>query len=486
MIFLPPKLRLLFFSVIILNAGYSQSKKTSLLTKKYSPTELKADAEILKSVILKMHPAVGVYQTRERYVEIFDSLPQSITDSLTEKQFRIKLKIFLNTLHCGHTEAIYSKAYGKEVSKVKLNYSPYIFIPVQNKIYVLSSIDKKGDTLLRKGTEILKINGFTADSMIKASRQMVTVDGYNLTGKDHFLKYGFNGYYLGLFGRPDTFSVEYKMNEKIKTLKYPAVKLLNVPAIQLLPKNDSTFTVYKRAAIKFKYLDVEKKTMFVKISSFSHKRYKKAYRKIFKKLKRNNTENLIIDLRNNGGGSLGNSYKLLSYLLDSTQQQTLKTRVKKYPQKKYTKGNVWFKLMRTAFKYIATKQSIGDTEKYTVKIKPRKNNYTKKLIVLINGGSFSASCLVATYLKDKNRATFIGEETAGTIEGCNAGITPYYTLPNTKLKIRIPAFRINHNVCKINTGHGIIPDYVLEYTINDIFAKRDLELQKVKQLLNIK
>lgn len=86
-------------------------------------------------------------------------------------------------MHCGHTEAMYSKAYGKEISKLKLNYSPYIFIPVQNKIYVLSSIDKKRDTLLRKGTEILKINGFTADSIIKSSRQMVTVDGYNLTEK---------------------------------------------------------------------------------------------------------------------------------------------------------------------------------------------------------------------------------------------------------------------------------------------------------------
>ena len=142
--------------------------------------------------------------------------------------------------------------------------------------------------------------------------------------------------------------------------------------------------------------------------------------------------------------------------------------------------------MRTGFKYIAKKQSIGDTDSYTVKLKPRKHHYTKKIIVLINGGSFSASCLVSAYLKDNNRAIFIGEETSGAIEGCNAGITPYYILPNTKLKIRVPAFRIQHDICKTNTGHGIIPDYKIDYTINDIFAKKDLELQKVKELLNVK
>lgn len=486
MLFLPRNFILLFFGVLVSISSYAQSTKQSLLTKKYAPLQLQIDAEILKTVILKMHPVIGIYNSKVYYEAKFDDLIASLNDSLTEKQFRIKLKILIDDLHCGHTEAIYSKAYGKEVNKLKLNYSPYIFIPVQNKVYVLSSINKRRDTLLAKGTEIIKINGFTVDSMLKACKQMITVDGYNETGKNHYLKYGFNGYYLGLFGRPDTFNVEYLKDKKIKTVKYSASKLINIPAIPILPKDDSTFTNYKRAAVKYKFLDADKKSMLVKISSFSRKRYKKAYKKVFKKLKDNKSENLVIDLRGNGGGSLGNSYRLLSYLLDSTKQQTLHTHVKKYPQKKYTSGNIWFKLMRSGFKYIAKKHTVGDTDFYTVKLKPRKHNYSGKIIVLINGGSFSASCLVSAYLKDNNRAIFIGEETSGAIEGCNAGITPYYILPYTKLKIRVPAFRIKHDIYNVITGHGIIPDYKIEYTINDIFAKKDLELQKVKELLNIK
>ena len=79
----------------------------------------------------------------------------------------------------------------------------------------------------------------------------------------------------------------------------------------------------------------------------------------------------------------------------------------------------------------------------------------------------------------------MGEETGGTLEGCNAGITPFYKLPNTKIRVRVPAFRIVHDVSPKPTGQGIYPDYHIEYSLKDIMARRDLELIKVKELLNL-
>jgi C-terminal processing protease CtpA/Prc len=170
--------------------------------------------------------------------------------------------------------------------------------------------------------------------------------------------------------------------------------------------------------------------------------------------------------------------------LDTAKTQTLRTGIRSYPYKQYTNGNVIFKLMRFGFKLIAKKRTINDTDNFIYTIKPvRKYHYSKKVYVLINGGSFSASCLVAAYLKYHNRATFIGEETAGTAEGCNAGITPYYKLPNTKIRVRMPAFRIVHDVCPVITGHGIQPDIRINYSIKDFLARRDLEMEKVRELI---
>ncbi len=476
---------IIFFMFFFGLCCFSQPGQQSALTKKYSPVQLKTDAEILKNVMLAMHPAIGIYKSREYYTKLFSDFIVGLNDSLTEKQFRIKTKILIDEVHCGHTEAILSKAYYRAASKQTNNFSPYFFLPINDKIYVLASANKKKDTLLKRGTEIVAINGIAADSMLRYCKRFISTDGYNRTGKDHYIQLGFNSYYLSLFGRPDTFQVEYLSGKTVKTVKYAAFKAKTIPAIPLGPKIDSTFTRYRLAKMRAGYLDANNKSFLLKIDAFSRKRSSKAYRKVFRKLKKNKTENLIIDLRNNGGGSLENSYNLLSYLLDTAKTQTLRTGIRSYPYKKYTSGNIWFKLMRFGFAIISKKKTINDTDNFIYTIKPRKkNHYDKKVFVLINGGSFSASCLVAAYLKASKRAVFIGEETSGTMEGCNAGITPYYKLPNTRTKIRMPAFRIVHDICPQITGRGIMPDHKIEYTMKDILAKRDLEILKVKELIN--
>lgn len=485
--FLRPVLLIIFFVFFYGLHSFSQSKKESILVKKYSPLQLKKDAEVLKKVTLAMHPAIGIYHSRTFYTKLFDDLINELNDSINQKEFRIKIKLLLDEIHCGHTEALQSKAYYKEIVKHKHNYSPYFFIPIKNKVFVLASFNKKKDTLLKKGTEIIEINGVAVDSMLRYCKRFISTDGFNQTGKDHYIQSAFNSFYHSLFGRPDTFTVKYISGKTIKTLKYAAFKTKSIPNIPFGSKTDSLFTRYRKAKMQYKYLDDQNKTLHLKIAAFSRKRTNKAYRRIFRKLKKNKTENLIIDLRNNGGGSLENSYNLLSYLVDTVQTQTLRTPLKSYPYKKYTKGNVFFKLMRFGFAIISKKRTINDTDNFIYTIKPRKKyHYDKKIFVLINGGSFSASCLVAAYLKVNKQTVFIGEETSGALEGCNAGITPYYTLPNTKIKIRMPVFRIVHDVSPKITGRGIMPDYVTEYTMKDILNKKDLDILKVQQLINAK
>ncbi|MBL7931030.1 MAG: S41 family peptidase [Bacteroidia bacterium] len=439
----------------------------------------------MTAVLLRMHPAIGIYQPRMYYENLLSDFIFSLNDSLTEKQFRIRVKLILDELHCGHTEVMYSQAFYKEMNKKKLNYSPYIFLPVGKKLYLIANLsNKKQDTVLKKGTEILKINRIPVDSMINYSKHFVSTDGFNQTAKNHYVQIGFNSYYPTLFGRPDTFEVEYVDNKVSKSFRYKAIQPKTIPPLPLGPKDDSLYKKYKSASMKYRFLDDQKKTMVLRIERFSHRGDGRAYRRLFRKLKHNKSENLVIDLRNNGGGSLANSYRLLSYLIDSSANQTLSTTIRNYPFKEYTRGNFAFKFTRLAYKLIGEKRTSNDTDYFVYRIKPKKKNHFKgKVYVLINGGSFSASCLVSAYLKHSNRAVFIGEETGGAIEGCNAGITPYYKLPNTRIRVRVPAFRIEHDVCPEITGHGILPDYPTVYGLKDIMAKKDLELEKVKELI---
>ncbi len=465
----------------------AQKSHFDILEDYYDTTLLKQDVRLLRKVFFDMHPVVGIYHQKSHFDSLFNNTLNKINEPLTHREFYIQLKFLINDFQCGHTEVGVSKTYTKVIKKTKRNYSPYFFVPLNNKLYAIATLNKNNDTLIKKGEEIVAINGYKSDSLIKWCKNFITVDGYNKTGKNYILQYWFNSLYQSLTVRPDTYVVDVlNKNNKLYTVKYKSVNLLDIPELPIKPKQDSTLIKYKRAAIKYKIYKNNNYCYF-KLGQFSHRKYKKGYRKLFKKIKQNNINNLVLDLRDNGGGSLSNCYRLLSYLLDTTLLQTSSTVVKSYSEPKYTKGWLSFKITKLYFKIVGKHFNKGDTNFYAVNIKPRKkNHFNGKLFVLINGSSFSASCLTSAYLKYNKRAVFIGQETSGALEGCNAGVTPYYTLPNTKLKVRIPVFRINHDIITSKTGRGIMPDYEITYTFKDLISKKDLELGKALELLQIK
>ena len=68
----------------------------AILSKTYSPVELKKDAEVLRDVLLAMHPAIGIYKSRDYYQKTFEHYINHLDDGMTEKQFRISLKILID------------------------------------------------------------------------------------------------------------------------------------------------------------------------------------------------------------------------------------------------------------------------------------------------------------------------------------------------------------------------------------------------------
>jgi carboxyl-terminal processing protease len=101
------------------------------------------------------------------------------------------------------------------------------------------------------------------------------------------------------------------------------------------------------------------------------------------KLKREKIEGLIFDLRNNGGGSLGEAIELLGIFIEEGPLTLLQKKDK-------------IRLIR-------------DQNRGAIYLGP--------LVVLVNGQSASASELVASTLKDYNRALIVGDTTYGKAVG---------------------------------------------------------------------
>ena len=184
-----------------------------------------------------------------------------------------------------------------------------------------------------------------------------------------------------------------------------------------------------------------KKIGYININNFASNTYKQ-FKSVLKDVEKNNIDSLIIDVRNNTGGHLSQVKNILSVFFDK------KTVLFQIQNKKKTT------------KYYGS----GDNKK------------TYPVVVLVNGGSASASEVLASCFKDNYKdATLVGVTTYG--KG---------TVQQTKSLSEGSSFKFTTEKWLTSKGDwinekGIEPDVVVE---NDPESDVDAQLDKAIELLS--
>lgn len=101
-----------------------------------------------------------------------------------------------------------------------------------------------------------------------------------------------------------------------------------------------------------------------------------------------------------------------------------------------------------------------------------------RLMILVDGGSASASEILAGALSENGKAKLVGEKTfgKGSVQEL-VSITPDTSLKVTVAKWLTP---LGHSISQL----GITPDYVVPMTDADVAANRDPQMDKAVQLLS--
>jgi C-terminal processing protease CtpA/Prc len=199
--------------------------------------------------------------------------------------------------------------------------------------------------------------------------------------------------------------------------------------------------------------------------------YEEFFRKSFAEIAANRTKNLIIDLRNNHGGSDPVGMALMSYLHDSTFYYYKR-------RSAIVKPDRHARAVRKGSMYEIKGKGV-----WTGRVTPAKDVYKGTVYVLMNGYSVSATGEFIGHLKSINRAIFIGEEAGGNPVAFTGGVSLPIDLPHSRVTGTIPLQFVEMNVRLKNTGHGVAPNYEVHPGINDILEERDLELELALKLI---
>ena len=180
---------------------------------------------------------------------------------------------------------------------------------------------------------------------------------------------------------------------------------------------------------------------YIRLSSFISRNAASEFQEALNKMR--DKDGIIIDLRSNPGGLLTNAIYIADMLLSS---KTIVSTVD-----------------RDGYK---------DTQNSTAQVTTQQ-----PIVVLIDGGSASASEILSGALKDNKRATIVGKKSFG-----KGLVQEINKLPDgSALHITIQKY-LTPNGTDIHKK-GIEPDFSVEITADDVKNKKDPQLEKACEIL---
>ena len=345
--------------------------------------------------------------------------------------------------------------------------------------------DSPRDSTIRPGMEILRINGRPVADIVSALLPKVSGDGFIETGRRARLGRNFASLFWLYVEQPDAFTVTARdtagrsitttfagvLEADRATIVNPvnAVMATNMARIEGPPGN-----------IALQFFD-DTTVARLRVRAFDGKGFPATLDSAFNALREKRTRALILDLRGNGGGVDEYGALLVSYFVPKPFRYFDRIRLTTIAPSFATWLPRTFDALRTG----TVADSSGGflvTQTYHSGVgeqKPATHPFRGKLVVLIDGGSFSTTADVAAQLRSHKRATFVGEETAGTYEGNTSGLNALIVLPNSGLRLKIMMYGYWNAVRPPDKpGRGILPDHIVAGRVADLLGGRDLQLER--------
>lgn len=508
--------------LIFLSSCISTERFNARIHDKITVKDLRYDIDFVQHKLERWHPSLDWYTPKESIDYRFSHLKEELKEPLTSREFYFRLAPIISQLRHGHTyisplSERMEKSRERKIKNSKGPFSQLGWLWQDSSLYL--TVNQTGDKTLPLGARILAINGVDPQLVYNKYFPAEHGDGYNASHAKNRINRSFGTYFsleygvsdslmLVLLSKSDTLHKVVKRKwDKPKERVFKKITTDTVKQItNNLPKTSAKTKLpilelglnskTKKYTKILSFPSNDSAIALLKISSFSAGKHARDYRKIFKMLRDYRTKSLILDVRDNGGGFIRDASLLYAYLGEDPQlfikgaETTSKASVgqailKSVPS--YTYPVTW---VAAAFTFFRTTK--GTAEAYNYPIYIPKKAHTKTLVfegdiyMIINGGSYSATSLLAGNLKSTARAILVGEETGGDYNGTVAGIMPRYKLPYSQMKLQLGVMKVESAHQILSVGQSVAPDYPITQTLDDVLQKKDTSRDFVFQLIKKK
>ena len=500
------KKTLLFSLLFIISSCVSVKKHNEKLEIPISVEDLKKDVDFAHQKLEELHPKLYWYISKEKLNFQFDSLKTSIQKPLKPNEFYQKLAPIIANVKEGHLRlyAYDKRLTRKEIKNLKKQkglLNRYNFVVDNDRVFVKDNASKIPN--MNVGTEILSIKDIPIKDLLEKYKPIVNSDGFNTTFQKYSMARRWPAFFTAEYGILDSVKIEAKYQNEVKTFyihrekitkeEKKKTELENKKRTKSETGKTKDYNIVTKSFNRDLQFPTRDSTIaYMKIKTFSGTFSRKFYKQSFAILRKSPAKYLILDVRDNLGGSLSEINNLYSYFVSEDfkfiKDMEVTSRTSIF-QANYFNDIPTLAKPIAAITYplylVGTALSVKKKEDqfylrnngiFSIK-KPKKNHFDGKIYVLINGSSFSASSIISSKLKGDKRAFLVGEETGGTNDGTVAGRYSTEKLPNSKLKLPIGLMLIQPNIEFTKTKKGVLPDYELIPTLQEILQKKDIQLE---------
>lgn len=456
-----------------------------------SPAEAAADIALMRRALETIHPGLYRRASRQMIDRAFARLEQSAARGISDAELYREVSLMLADIRCNHTKAEQPRAIGRW-RQTNPSHLPFRFTILDGRMIVVSA--DPAQTGLSRGTEVLSINDRSVASLIETLGAYVPIDGdtiwsraTGLASDGDLMGSDFDHFYPYVFGPTDTFNLTVRDTDGGMS-RQVSVKPVSFDAWTSLPDDGNGYRANFSETTTWRLIDPQ--TAYLRVGTFVNYRQpvdaQVFYGQIFTAIKASGATRLILDLRDNGGGSGDATYALADFL---TTRPYVWNSVISYKAVRYgdlpDSISTWgdrdaiFNPPMDRFTQMADGSYALNPSESPEELLPRTpsaNAFTGAVTILTSPVNGSGSTMLIAKLRDEGRVRLLGGRSGGSGDGPTAGRIFNVRLPNSGIEIRVPNAFNRMQVSRFDAGGGVLPDVPVTQSVADFRAGRDTVL----------